>query len=236
MRRLAFAALAAALFWAGPAPAQTPCRLALLLALDVSSSVDDEEYLLQRDGLAAALNEADVRAAILNGGGAVALAIYEWSGRQQSALVLDWMLLTGDAEIDTAIAVLRETPRSQTRFPTAMGYALGYGAGVMAKGPDCLRRVIDVSGDGITNDGFGPRLAYQHFPFAGITVNGLAVLGADPAIEGYYRDVVRHGAGAFVEYADGYEGFRRAMTRKLFREANDLILGSRARPHPESAG
>jgi len=96
--------------------------------------------------------------------------------------------------------------------------------------------VIDVSGDGITNDGFGPELAYRHFPFDGVTVNGLAVLGADPQVQDYYQDFVRHGPGAFVETAEGYAGFRRAMTRKLFREINDMQVGGRALPHADRPG
>ncbi|SLN49292.1 hypothetical protein ROJ8625_02427 [Roseivivax jejudonensis] len=236
MRAAALLALLLSLATAGAARAQE-CRLALLLALDVSSSVDAREYALQRDGLAAALNDPDIRAALLFGPGRVALSAYEWSGRQQSVVVLDWTMIASERNIDAVIAGLTRSPRSQTRFPTAMGFALGFGATHLARGPACARRVIDVSGDGVTNDGFGPGLAYQHFPFEGVTVNGLAVLGADPEVDRYYDEVVRHGPGAFVEYADGYEGFRRAMTRKLLREIGGMVVGGRARPHPEgSAG
>ncbi len=217
------------LLWAGPALAQgnAPCRLALVLALDVSSSVDAREHLLQQQGLAAALDDPDIRHAILRGApGTVALAIYEWSGRQQSQTVLGWTQLDSDHAIDGAVATLRTAPRSETRFPTAMGFALGYGATLLERAPPCTRRVIDVSGDGITNDGFGPELAYRHFDFDGVTVNGLAVLGADPQVQDYFEDEVRHGPGAFVEISEGYAGFRRAMTRKLLREISDMIIGA----------
>ncbi|MGR3269346.1 DUF1194 domain-containing protein [Thalassococcus profundi] len=225
------------MLWAAPAAAQTPCRLALLLALDVSSSVDAEEHELQKAGIAASLNDPDIRHAILNGGpGTVALAVYEWSGRRQSAVVQDWTLLTDAGAIERAAGQIMGTARSETRFPTAMGYALGFGATMLRRAPDCTRRVIDVSGDGITNDGFGPELAYRHFPFDGVTVNGLAVLGADPQVQDYYQDFVRHGPGAFVETAEGYAGFRRAMTRKLFREINDMQVGGRALPHADRPG
>ena len=204
-----------------------PCRLALVLALDVSSSVSAQEYVLQRDGLAAALRDAEIRAAILRGSGQVALAIYEWSGRRQSALVSDWTLLDSHAAIDRVVTRLLRHPRSETRFPTAMGYALGYGATLLARGPRCDRKVIDLSGDGRNNDGFPPDAAYRHFPFAGVTVNGLAVLGADDTVLGYFQRVLRFGPGAFVETAQGYAGYRRAMTRKLFRELNGLAIGAR---------
>ena len=221
------------LLWAAPAAAQSTCRLALLLALDVSSSVDDAEHALQKNGLAAALSDPDIRSAILVGGpGHVALSVYEWSGRRQSTVVLDWTALHDEAAIDAAVTRLLQAPRSHNRYPTALGYALGYGATLMRRAPACDRRVIDVSGDGITNDGFGPELAYRHFPFEGVTVNGLAVLGADPQVKDYYADFVAHGPGAFVETAEGYAGFRRAMTRKLFREINDMQISRTAPPRP----
>ncbi|MFZ7091958.1 DUF1194 domain-containing protein [Primorskyibacter sp. 2E233] len=208
------------------AGAQSPCRLALLLALDVSSSVDAAEYALQRDGTAAALTSPDVMRAILEGGGgAVALGAYEWSGRNQSSVILDWTVLRSEADIEAAATQLRRSQRSFTRFPTALGFALGFGATMMARAPQCERRTIDVSGDGITNDGFGPELAYRHFPFDGVTVNGLAVLGADRDVLDHYEYFVQHGPGAFVETSDGYQGFQNAMERKLFREIEERIVG-----------
>ncbi|EIE52118.1 hypothetical protein AL036_11730 [Salipiger aestuarii] len=205
------------------------CRLALLLALDVSSSVDEAEYRLQKEGLAAALSDLDVRRALLEGDERVALAVYEWSGRRQSTVVLDWVLLADEAALQRAVDTVLAAPRSHDRFPTAMGFALGYGAGVLERAPACTRQVIDVSGDGITNDGFRPQQAYAHFPFAGVTVNGLAVLGSDPRVVHYFRGEVAHGPGAFVEVAEGYADFRRAMTLKLFRELNDMIVGALTR-------
>lgn len=229
MRRISAAvALALTVGAAAPATAQSDhCRLALLLALDVSSSVDAEEYILQRDGLAAALNDPLVRQAILDGEGHVSIAIYEWSGRRQSSLVSPWVALIDDATIDGVIAALLSAPRSHTRFPTAMGYALGYGATLLARGPRCERQVIDVSGDGENNDGFSPRLAYKNFPFSNVTVNGLAVLGGSDDVVDYFQREVRYGFGAFVETSEGYQGYRDAMTRKLLRELNDMILGAR---------
>ncbi|GGB05946.1 hypothetical protein GCM10011324_15130 [Allosediminivita pacifica] len=223
-------ALCLALAAPGGALAQGDCRLALLLALDVSSSVDAQEYRLQKEGVAAALLSPDVRRAILSGQGVVALGVYEWSGRRQNSVVLDWVRLDSEAAITAAARRIGGAQRSYSRFPTAMGYALGYGAGLLARGPDCLRRVIDVSGDGVTNDGFWPTLAYRNFPFEGVTVNGLAVLGADPAVLDHYEFEVQYGPGAFVETAPGYAGYRRAMERKLFREINDIQVGGGALP------
>ncbi|MGH1412800.1 MAG: DUF1194 domain-containing protein [Pelagimonas sp.] len=203
------------------------CPLALVLAQDVSSSVDAEEYILQRNGLAAALQSEDVKSAILQGGG-IALAVYEWSGRRQSEMVLDWVMLRSEAEIERAAARVLSAQRSNHKFPTALGYALGYGAGVMARAPDCDRQVIDLSGDGITNDGFWPQLAYKHFPFEGITVNALAILGADPDVVDHFTYEVLRGPGAFIETSQGYSGYERAMTRKLYREIETRVVGDAA--------
>lgn len=208
------------------APAEAACRLALVLALDVSSSVDAREYDLQRAGLAAALDAPDIRHAILTGEGEVALAVYEWSGRFQEKLHLDWTYLRSHADITRAAAVLAGMERSTSEYPTALGSALGYGAQVMTRAPDCARRVIDVSGDGVNNQGFAPALAYKHFPFQGIIVNGLVILGHDATVLRHYRDEVLRGPGAFLELAQGFEDFERAMGRKLYREISDIVLGA----------
>ncbi|WP_245752488.1 DUF1194 domain-containing protein [Poseidonocella pacifica] len=218
--------LAAALVCLAGAGEAAPCRLALALALDVSSSVDAEEYALQSRGLAAALNAGSVRGAILSEGEAVWLLVYEWSGPLRQHLVLDWTALTSGAEIDRVVAVLGGATRSRADLPTALGHALGFGATQLLRGPDCARRVLDVSGDGENNSGFRPSLAYRHFPFDGVTVNGLAIVTGEQDVTGYYWREVARGPGAFVETADGFEDYERAMTRKLFREIRGARLTS----------
>ena len=238
MNRRALTALAAglALLWAGTA--QAACRLALVLALDVSASVDADDYDLQRLGLAAALDSPDVRHAILEGaGGHVALAVFEWSGRFQQKMHLDWIALHTPGDIDRAVVALGGMTRSRDDMPTSVGQALGYAATLLRRGPTCDRQVIDLSGDGINNEGFGPALAYRHFPLRDVVVNGLAILGDDPEVMAFYRREVLHGPGAFLEVAAGFDGFEIAMTRKLYREINNIMLGSatpdvpRAGPH-----
>ncbi|MHC0054364.1 DUF1194 domain-containing protein [Actibacterium sp. D379-3] len=213
-------------------PAQAGCRLALLLALDISSSVDDAEDRLQRDGLAAALLSPEVQAALLATPEApVALAVYQWSGRQQQQTVLGWTLLSGPDAVLGAARAIRDSRRSDTDFPTAMGYALGHAATLFRAAPDCLFRTIDISGDGVNNDGFGPALAYRNFPLGGVTVNGLAVGGAaqnDAELIAFYRNHVIRGPGAFVETAVDFQDFERAMRRKLEREVGSRIVGRAA--------
>lgn len=232
------AILAASLLAGAAASAQAaPCRLALVLALDVSSSVDAREYDLQRAGLAAALDAEDVRRAILHGSpGTVALAVYEWSGFDQQKLQLDWTVLHDAAAIDRAVAALAGMERSHDEFPTSIGPALGYGATLLRRGPSCDRRVIDVSGDGVNNYRYGPREAYRHFPFQDVTVNGLVILGSDARVLSYYGTEVLHGPGAFLVAAEGFAEFREAMTRKLFREINDIMLGDAPAPRTGTPG
>lgn len=225
MVRAALIALAA-LF----VPAQvSACRLALVLALDVSSSVDADEDALQRGGLAAALIDPNVQRAFLAGDDPVALAIFEWSGRYKQALLQDWVLIRGEADLYQVAARIAESRRSETEFPTALGYALGYGAGLIARGPACAQATIDVSGDGVSNEGFGPEQAYRAFPFDGVTVNGLVVNAGEfeaevDLLDYYAREVIR-GPAAFVEIASGFEDFERAMEAKLIRELGARLLG-----------
>ncbi|GMG83410.1 DUF1194 domain-containing protein [Paralimibaculum aggregatum] len=210
------ACLAAALLLA---PVRAPaCALALIFALDVSASIDGKEYRQQRDGLAAALLDAGVQEAILAQPGGVAFAAYEWSGRYQQDMMLPWTAVTDRAGITGVSAAIAGHPRSYAEFPTAIGYALGYGAVLMRGAPDCTRRVIDISGDGIGNEGFGPEAAYREFGFRGITVNGLAIDPGDGTVLDYYLARIPHGEGAFIEHARGFADYAAAIRRKLLRE------------------
>ena len=215
-----------ALSAASPAAA---CRLALLLALDVSSSVDATEDRLQRGGLVAALTSPEVRAAFFAVDAPVALAVFEWSGRYNQEVVLEWILIDSPAALLTAAETIAASKRSHNEFPTAMGYALGYGAEMLRRAPNCASQTIDMAGDGQNNEGFGPRLAYREFDFADVTVNGLVVNAAEFASETqlieFYRTEVLWGPGAFMEVAQGFEDYERAMRRKLERELTPPVIG-----------
>ncbi len=220
------ALIALCLLLAGPVSA---CRLALVLALDISSSVDPNEDRLQRQGLAAALTDPDVVAAFLASPDPVALTAFEWSGRYNQTELLPWTMMTTEGDVTAAAARIAGSRRSTSEFPTALGYALGHAAGLLANGPDCAARTVDVAGDGVTNDGFGPAQAYETFPFAGVTVNGFVIAdvdnGATMELFSYYRRVVLHGPGAFLESAQGYADYARGMRRKLLRELGLPMIG-----------
>ena len=230
------AALAATLLLAAAPAAAQDCRLALALAIDVSSSVDAQEDALQRNGLAAALLAPEVQSAFFAAPQPVALAVYEWSGRFNQALVVDWQEIDSPLALAAVAATIRSSQRSQTQYPTALGYALGYGATLLTRAPPCARQTLDVAGDGENNDGFGPRHAYAAFPFDGVTVNGLVVDIAEDeaqvALFDFYRDEVLRGPGAFLEIARGFSDYETAMRRKLEREVMPRMTSEDARPRP----
>lgn len=214
------------------------CRLALVLAMDVSSSVDAEEDALQRGGLAAALIAPEVQKAVFAAPLPVALAAFEWSGRHQQQVLLNWQILNTPEDLLQAARKIGTTPRSHDVFQTAIGEALVFGAQMLRDGPDCLFRTIDLAGDGIHNDGLTAAQAYNRPDLAEITVNGLVVNGAD--FEGelnlidYYRSEILHGPGAFLEIAEGFADYERAMRRKLERELSPRAIG--ALPAPNGPG
>lgn len=220
-----WAALAAALLGATGAGAQ--CRLALLLALDVSASVDEREDSLQRQGLANALLAPDVVDAFLGfPDRPVALAAFEWSGRWQQDLMLDWTLVRGPEDLLRAARTIQSSQRQRSDLPTALGYALGHAAGLFARGPVCDEAKLDVSGDGVNNDGFPPASAYRAFDLDRVTVNALAISTDGQPIADYYRRILIRGPGAFVIEARGFEDFEDAMRRKLLRELRGPVIGS----------
>ena len=230
MRHALLAALGvvvAALPAPGGAAAQG-CRLALALALDVSSSVDAREYRLQRDGLAAALLAPEIREAFLAVPSApVKLLIYEWSGWQQQELRQDWTTIATASDLDGVAARLGAQGRSYAQFPTALGLALLYGGQALGRRDECERRTLDVSGDGTNNDGASPELVKREFPFEGITINGLVVGSNNATLARYYREFVIAGPGAFVEEAGDYADFEAAMRRKLLRELGIFEMSER---------
>ena len=209
------------------APVQA-CRLALVLALDVSSSVDAAEDLLQRNGLAAALLSPEVEAAFFASPDPVALQIFEWSGRGHQTDLLNWTLMETPDDLRLAVDALTRTMRSANGLPTAMGHALGYAALQLQRAPACLFQTIDMAGDATNNESFGPRNVYATFPFDGVVVNGLVIAGTDPAVQDYFESQVIRGPTAFIEVAQGFEDFENAMRRKLVRELSAQVIGRMA--------
>ena len=213
-----------------PAAVLADCRLALLLALDTSTSVNPAEDRLQREGLAAALLDEDVVAAFpALPQSPVALSVYGWSGRFQQAPIVGWMQFETLADAERAAQLIHQSQRVYSDYPTAIGSSLSYAANVFRGAPNCLSRTLDISGDGVNNDGFSPALAYAHFPLNAVVVNGLVIGGGtqdDAAVLDFYRQEVIRGPGAFVEFAGDFRDFERAMRRKLMHEVGNLVVGA----------
>lgn len=218
--------------------AQASCRQSLALGLDVSGSVNAQEYRLQLDGLANALDHPQVRRAILEMPETpLALFVYEWSGPAHQRVVLEWRTITSPSELDQIIATLRATNRVQADPSTALGTAMAFGATALAQGPACWTRTLDISGDGKNNTGPRPKEMRAIPQMRGITINGLVVgsdsQGSDDRRQGeigeltaYYSSQVLLGPLAFVETALGFEAFEAAMTRKLLREMQGIAIGA----------
>ncbi|MCA8870212.1 MAG: DUF1194 domain-containing protein [Rhodobacteraceae bacterium] len=222
----------------GAGQAAGSCRQALVLALDVSSSVDTVEYGLQIKGLAATLLDPEVQALLLSEpANPIALTIFEWSGRFDQRSVIGWTIIQSPADLLAISGVLMQHERPEMSRPTAIGPALAHAGRLLQTGPDCRKRTIDISGDGKHNDGDRPVLGRTAAIFATTTVNAL-VIGHDAppglrSIDGeiadlsaYFRAEVIHGPGAFIETAFGFQDFQAAMKRKLLRElAMVLAIG-----------
>jgi len=210
--------------------AAAECRLALVLAMDVSSSVDEAEDALQRGGLASALISAQVEAAVFASPLPVAIAVYEWSGRYHQERLVDWTLLHASEDLRAVAETVALSKRRYSEFPTALGHALEYAADLFERGPNCTECVLDIAGDGENNEGFSPGTAYAQFPFDGITVNGLVIevsdYRAEITVAEYYEKNVLYGPGAFLEVARGFTDYERAIRRKLEREISPRAVGS----------
>ena len=213
-----------ALFLIAPTSAFA-CRLALVLAVDVSVSVDNREYALQRDGFANALRSSDVIDAFFSSSSPVALAAFHWSGPRHARTIFDWTLIESPTDLHHVADKVQNVFRFQTGS-TSIGYALEYGAKLLSKAPTCQRHTIDISADGISNDGPHPAVAFRNPAFDSITVNALAVGGSEPlgVLVEYLRATVIRGAGAFVEIALDHSDFERAMRKKLIREVKSLAI------------
>ncbi|MEM6489984.1 MAG: DUF1194 domain-containing protein [Pseudomonadota bacterium] len=209
------------------APAAANCKLALVLGLDISSSVNEQEYLLQLGGLADALSHELVIDAILKPeGSSIAVIAFEWSGYAQQDLITGWHVLDSAEAVHAYAGRLRAHRRTYSDFPTAIGRAVEYAARLFDSAPPCARRTIDLSGDGENNDGVGPDKVRETGLLNGITINGLVILGAYPNPAIYYRTHVMQGPAAFVALARDFEDYRRVMLGKLLREIEQqLILG-----------
>lgn len=211
--------LALALCLASPAKA---CETALLLAIDISGSIDAGEYRLQMQGLADALESPDVAAILV--ADQVSLAVVHWSGIERQKLTLPWRAMTTPADVARFASIARTLPRAFDSSDTAVGYALEFAIAQFAAVPDCRRKVIDISGDGPENAGFNVNRARAGAEAAGIIINAIAIEAAGQSfpLTGFFRNWVIT-RGGFVMTARGVDDYPRAIQAKLLRELSKII-------------
>jgi hypothetical protein len=229
--RLLLATLAIIVGLHGAARAAEAVDLLLVLAADVSRSIDAQKFQLQRDGYAAALTDQRVLEAIHSSStGRIAVCFIEWSGVGAQKLVVDWTLIHDDASARQFSTQLAEAPRSFADRTSIAG-GIDFAMEQIARAPYQSRHhIIDVSGDGTNNAGRDVTAARDDAVGGGVTINGLVILSERPlawnadhtnppgGLDKYYRDNVVGGPGAFVMVAENFESFGQAIINKMIAE------------------
>lgn len=221
-------AVAASILVAALAGTSAPARAAggsdavdveLVLAVDVSLSMDENSYKMEMQGYADAFRNPAVQEAIKMGGmGRIAVALMQWSGYGTYKVSVGWTVVDGDgaaSQLADVIAGVERMPGGSTSISGALDKGLTLFDG---NGFDSVRRVIDISGDGRNNNGRDVGAAREEAVAKGIIINGLPIAGGEPGLEDYYQTTVIGGPGAFMVIAHGYEDFGQAITKKLIAE------------------
>src|ERR1700686_5219926 len=233
IRTLLMSLVAAAILVPAAARAAEDVDLLLVLAVDVSRSIDATKFQLQREGYAAAIADPHVLEAIRTGRtGRIGLTFVEWSGVGAQKIVIDWTTI-GDPDSAKGFGDrLLEAPRSfadRTSISGAIEFALTH----LAHAPcESARRTIDVSGDGTNNSGRDVTVVRDEALAQGVTINGLVILSETPlawnpdhtnppgGLEAYYRNNVIGGPGAFVMVAKNFNTFGEAIINKMIAEVS----------------
>jgi hypothetical protein len=215
------------------------CRHALVLALDVSGSVNEDEYALQTEGVAAALLAPEVQALLLEQPDApVSLAVFEWSSDKHQDLIQNWVEITSSDILQLVATRVRKHYKDRATLKTAIGSALRFSHALLGQKQECWQRTIDVSSDGANNDGSPPLEVYKTHDFDGITVNALVITLDDQAekqnaviskrkdLQAYFKSRVIHGPAAFTMTAVGYRDYQHSLTQKLLKELSPPALSN----------
>ena len=225
---IAFATLLAL---SAPARAAEQVDLLLVLASDVSRSVDTRKFELQRQGYAAALSNPRVIEAIRSGPhGKIAICFVEWSGATSLKLVIDWTVVSDAASARKIGDQMLELPRSFADR-TSISAGLEFSMVQLERSPyQAVRRTIDVAGDGTNNSGRDIVSVRDEILAKGVTINGLVILSETPlpwnpehtnpagGLDNYYRNNVTGGPGSFVMVAENHNSFGQAIVKKMIAE------------------
>ncbi|KIZ47816.1 MULTISPECIES: DUF1194 domain-containing protein [Rhodopseudomonas] len=235
---LVAAAVAAGGGAAEAAPSRTPQLAAdpdaakqvdveLVLAVDVSYSMDTEELAIQREGYAEALVSKDFLLALKSGPtGRIAVTYFEWAASGDQKIIMSWQLIDGPESADAVAAAILKSPiRRASR--TSISGAINFAVPLFEQNPyHGLRRVIDVSGDGPNNNGLPVTLARDAALAKGVIINGLPIMIKEPSystmdiehLDQYYEDCVVGGPGSFVVTINDRDKFKEAIHTKLVLE------------------
>lgn len=215
----------------GLARAAEPVDVALVLAVDVSRSIDEDEARLQREGYCKAVTDPRVVAAVRGGMiGSIALAYVEWAGAEYQRLVIPWTQIASQSDADAWADALDRAPRQSLSWTSISG-GIDFSHKLLSDLPyEAMRRVIDVSGDGVNNSGPPAEEARDRAVADGIVINGLPIMNDRPAygrmpplpLDQYYGQNVIGGPGAFLISAADFDAFENAVRRKLVREVAGL--------------
>ena len=203
-----------------------PVDIALCLSMDVSASVDFDEFALMAGGTAAALRDPSVLAAATSGPRrAAALSLVLWSGTGAQDVALPWTRLDGPDSVAAIAEAIENTPRLPRPGATALGEGMAAGLALLGAFPgDASRYVMDVSGDGRHNQGRAPGPVRDLAVQAGITINALAILNEEPDLLEHYAEEVIGGPGSFAMSCADYPDFTDAILRKLRREFSGALV------------
>lgn len=192
------------------------CDLALLLAVDVSGSVDMQEFRIQMGGLATGLRDPIVSEALVRN--QVKVMLVQWTGSTRQQVTIPWTSLDSFTTLETFASKVESGPRLWRNFSTAIGEALAFSIAEFESVPECKRHLIDLSGDGFSNEGIEPATLGPELRQAEITVNAIAIEQSEPDLTAYFYENVIVGDGAFVMSASSFEDYPGRIRRKLLRE------------------
>ena len=196
--------------------------LAMVLAVDGSASVTYEEFGLIAGGMAAALRDPAVVAGLA---GKSVLSLLLWSGAGQQDILTDWTRIGSEADLRAFAEEVENMPRTVKAGSTAIGEALLASLTLLAHVPAIPKRsIVNVIGDGRSNDGIAPGPIRDRMAAADITINGLCILHEEPDLVTSYTNEVIGGPGAFAVTCRDYADFTEAMRQKLTREIGGQIV------------
>jgi hypothetical protein len=203
-----------------------PVDLALVLAVDGSASVNYDEFGLIAGGMAAALRDPTVARGMLSGPHkASMLSLLLWSGAGRQDIISHWTRIASEPDLLSFAHEVDNMPRTVQPGKTAIGDALLAALTLLANLPArATRTVVDVIGDGSSNDGVSPAPVRDRMVAAGITINGLCILHEEPDLLAYYTEAVIGGPGHFAVTCASFHDFTEAMRRKLIRETTGLVV------------